>query len=96
MIEGQEETSVDIETEMSEIVLAGMNGSNAIKSSIVTLCGMFNVESTAPEPKEVIQEMQTLYVDYIKGQLSDEERDARLKPILAKALICQDPLNTPQ
>ena len=87
---------IDIDLEMSKITLAAMQGGETLKSSIVTLCGLYEVESTSPTPQEVALDMQRLTVDYMSGEMTDEVRDARLKSVLAKALTANDPLSIPQ
>jgi len=95
-MEEQNVQDIDIDLEMNKITLAAMQGGDTLKGSIVTLCGMYEVESTSPTPQEVALDMQRLTVDYMSGEMTDEVRDARLKSVLAKAMTAQDPLSTPQ
>jgi len=89
------EQDIDIEVEMQKIVLAGMTSDEELKAKIITLCGLFNVESTAPTPLEVAKDMQMLAVSYMGGTMEDITRDAQLKGILSKALTACDPLSIP-
>lgn len=87
---------IDVDLEMNKITLAAMQGDDTLKASILTLCGLYEVESTSPTPQEIALDMQRLTVDYMCGEMADEVRDARLKAVLSKALTAQDPLSTPQ
>jgi len=89
------EQDIDIEVEMQKIVLAGMTSDSELKAEILTLCGLFDVESTAPTPLEVAKDMQRLVVSYMGGTMEDATRDVQLKSILSKALTASDPLSIP-
>jgi len=89
------EQDIYIEGEMENIVLAGMISCEELKSKIVTLCGLYKIESTSPTPLDIAMDIQRLTMEYGKGTMEDATRDAQLKSILSKALTASDPLSIP-
>ena len=89
------EQDIVIEEEINKIIFAGLTSIDDLKRSILTLCGLYDVESNSPSPVDISRDLVSLVCEYDKGDMTEEDRDIILKDVLAKAMTVQSPLNTP-
>ncbi len=88
------EIEIDIVAELDKIVLAGMTGEKELKEAVVTLAGIYDIESEAPEALGVAKEFMKLKME-IGTQPVTDYAEQRLCELIGEALSVATPLDMP-
>ena len=85
----------DINVSLEMIRIARSKDASTLRSRVIKLCGLYNVESTAPTVEEVKDEILEILESNSELKYEETELEEMLVPVLGRALAAVDPLSIP-